>query len=387
MAQGFTILLFLSACWYAWFILRARQGLQRAAARTPLAGPHKAVSVLIPARNEASTIAPCLDALRLQDYPPDLLEIIVVDDGSTDETASVVSSYAARDPRIRLLQLGPDDRPRPSTKRGRKPEALAKAIGASKGEIIVTTDADCISPTTWIPTLTAYLTGPVVYVVGPVLEDRGDSLLTRVRALEVLGLISMSGGRIGIGRPINGHGGNTAFLRSVFDRAGGFDLDAVKSDEETLLHEVLNMGLGAAAFAATPHARVRTFSPPTLRSYWNQRLRWGSMHGRFKNRGILVELLLLYLSLLAPVVGLVAGFWIPDIAYAALSVYAIKVIVDLAALRSAARILHEPFSPGAFCAGELVHTFVILAVSTVAQFLPYAWKERTVLAVDPGNHQ
>ena len=380
------VLLLLSTLYYAWFILRANSGLRKAAAHTPADQPQKRVSVLIPARNEEDSIGRCLEALLGQDYPESLLEFIVIDDGSTDATSSIVSGYSKLDTRIRLLRLGADNTPQPSKKRGRKPEALARAISIATGEIIVTTDADCVSSPAWIRTLTSYLSDDVVYVVGPVLEHPGTTLPTAVRSLEVLGLISISGGRIGIGRPINGHGGNTAFLRTMYEQVGGFDFSAVKSDEETLLHEVLGRKLGGVAFAASPAAKVTTFSPPTLHSYWNQRLRWGSMHGRFKNPGILVELLMLYLSLLFPQMGLCAVLWYPEIVYGVVAAVAGKFMIDLLALRSAARILEEPFYVPAFIVGEIFHSLAILVVSTVAQFLPYTWKKRKVLAVDPVQH-
>ena len=70
--------------------------------RTPVIEWPK-VSALIPCRNEEDFIATCLDSVLAQDYPKDLLEVIVCDGESTDGTAEIVRSYAARHPRIRLL--------------------------------------------------------------------------------------------------------------------------------------------------------------------------------------------------------------------------------------------------------------------------------------------
>jgi cellulose synthase/poly-beta-1,6-N-acetylglucosamine synthase-like glycosyltransferase len=374
------ILIILSALYYAWFILRAFLGLRSLPAPESAPSRHS-VTVLIPARNEEKNIGRCLDGLLRQDHHHDSIEFIVIDDGSTDATARIVNEYRLKDNRISLLQLGFDPTAQPSRKRGRKPEAITAGIAASKFDVIVTTDADCIAPPTWISTLTGYLNDETVYVVGPVLEDQGNEFFTRFRALEVLGLIGITGGRIGIRRPVNGHGGNTAFYKSIYNKAGGFDFSAVKSDEETLMHEVRYHRLGAIGFAATPLATVYTFSPPSFASYWNQRMRWGSMHGRFRNKSILVELLFLYFSLLFPLIGLAACYWTPELLPTVIGAFILKGIIDLMMISLSARCFGERFSFRVFLAGELVHGIIILAVSTVAQFLPYKWKDRKVLAV------
>src|SRR5690348_2016819 len=84
----------------AWLILRAVvQG--RAHTRIPVAdapGPDApGVAVVVPARDEAATIGPCLDALTAQAYPHDRLSITVVNDGSRDATAAIVRQRAAAD--------------------------------------------------------------------------------------------------------------------------------------------------------------------------------------------------------------------------------------------------------------------------------------------------
>lgn len=93
------------------------------------------VSVIIPARNEEKKIARCLSSILCQDYPN--LEVIVIDDRSTDATAEIIADFAARDARIKFVQ-GKDA---PSGWIG-KCNALAYAVGHASGEWFVFTDAD-----------------------------------------------------------------------------------------------------------------------------------------------------------------------------------------------------------------------------------------------------
>jgi chlorobactene glucosyltransferase len=93
------------------------------------------VSVVIPARNEAGTIETVLESVRSSEYPE--LEILVVNDRSTDETASIVSRLAARDPRIRLIE----GEELPEGWYG-KPWACAQGARAARGPVLLFTDSD-----------------------------------------------------------------------------------------------------------------------------------------------------------------------------------------------------------------------------------------------------
>ena len=88
------------------------------------------VSVVIPIRNEAESIGALLDSVLGQDYPAERLEVLVVDGDSTDASRDVVGSYAARDPRVRLLH---------NPKRV-VPTALNIAIRAARGDVIARID-------------------------------------------------------------------------------------------------------------------------------------------------------------------------------------------------------------------------------------------------------
>jgi chlorobactene glucosyltransferase len=97
-----------------------------------------ALSVLIPARNEAATLRPCVGSLLDQEYPGPL-EILVLDDHSEDGTGAVAAELAAGDARVRVLTGGPL---LPGWKG--KPNALRQLAGAASGELLLLTDADCV---------------------------------------------------------------------------------------------------------------------------------------------------------------------------------------------------------------------------------------------------
>ena len=106
--------IFLSSLWLAlviWLITRAvRQ--RNVLAGVPVSPQDPGdrapkVAVIVPARNEAANIGPCVESLSTQQYPPDRLAVIVVDDDSSDDTPAIVATLAQRDRRITLLHTPP----------------------------------------------------------------------------------------------------------------------------------------------------------------------------------------------------------------------------------------------------------------------------------------
>jgi len=107
------------------------------------------ISILIPARNEESNIATCLESLRKQVYPN--YEILVLDDNSSDDTAAVVERIAAVDPRVRLLR----GKPLPQGWAG-KPFACHQLAAEARGSWLLFTDADTVHAPKMLRSALAY---------------------------------------------------------------------------------------------------------------------------------------------------------------------------------------------------------------------------------------
>jgi chlorobactene glucosyltransferase len=135
MSAEYQVLITLIVCYVllvAWFNLRTMIRLPTGDA---LPQPLPLVSVLLPARNEARNIGPCLASLLAQDYPN--LEIFVLDDDSTDDTARIAQEYAARCARVRVIS----GQPLPAGWHG-KAWACHQLAQEAKGEWLLFVDAD-----------------------------------------------------------------------------------------------------------------------------------------------------------------------------------------------------------------------------------------------------
>ena len=108
------------------------------------------ISVIVPARNEAANIAACLHSICRQQYPRHLLQVIIIDDHSTDDTFAIAGSIHYEGIQIICYQLPPAPNNRAPKKR-----AIETGIGMASGELVVTTDADCTAGPDWLSSIAA----------------------------------------------------------------------------------------------------------------------------------------------------------------------------------------------------------------------------------------
>ncbi|MHA2647895.1 MAG: glycosyltransferase, partial [bacterium JZ-2024 1] len=186
------------------------------------------VSVLIPMHNEEKVASHILDALLIQDYPGDRIEVIPINDHSTDKTREILDSYASRYPCVRPIHRIKKE------ERG-KPAALNEGIKRAKGDIIVIYDADYIPPRGQLRELVINFIDPEVgAVMGRVVPlNTPKNVLTRLLDLERsggyqvdqqarynLGLIPQYGGTVG------------GFRRAILLKYGGFDPNVLAEDTD-----------------------------------------------------------------------------------------------------------------------------------------------------------
>src|SRR5690606_24890567 len=124
------------ACVYAILVLWMRRGWGLIPVPNNLALPTKSISVIIAARNEELNIRRTIESIIGQHYPTALLELIIIDDHSDDNTSLIVKEYAEQG--VKLIQLNENGR-----LNSYKKLAISRAIECCQGEIIITTDADC----------------------------------------------------------------------------------------------------------------------------------------------------------------------------------------------------------------------------------------------------
>jgi cellulose synthase/poly-beta-1,6-N-acetylglucosamine synthase-like glycosyltransferase len=212
------------------------------------------VSVIVPVLDGASTIADALDAILATDYPPDRREVIAVDNGSTDATASLIRARA-----VRYLH-----EPRRGVSNARN-----RGIAESEGEILAFIDADCIVEPQWLSELVRPFEDPGVGAVGGHLAHSPASTPAERQAARLLGSWQQFAFNSNPAYPITA---NAAYRRDVIDRIGGFDPRMTRAqDVELGLRFQERSGLRLAyADRATARHRHRT----TQLGFFRQQLGW-----------------------------------------------------------------------------------------------------------------
>lgn len=240
------------------FELRAAR--RRRHPRPTLLDERPLVSVVVPAYNEGVVLETCVRSLVATSYPR--TEVIVVDDGSSDDTPQVMARLGREFPQVRMVRQA----------NAGKGAALNHGAALSSGDVLVFVDADSLFQQ---DTLQRMLEGFDDERIGAVCGDDRPVNLDRVltRLLTVIshigtGLVRRSLSLLGCLPIVSGNAG--AFRREVFTEIGGFDEHTVGEDLE-LTWRVHRAGR-QVRFA--PRALVLAESPSTLRGLWKQRVRW-----------------------------------------------------------------------------------------------------------------
>ena len=194
---------------------------------SPAADPELPVSVIIPARNEGHNLGPCLDTVRAQEHPA--LQIVVLDDGSSDDTGIILADQAERDARITALSGG---EPLPEGWFG-KPWALQRAQEAATGDWLFFIDADVRLDPAAVSRVVAYGEAEEVDMVTGLGAMGMETFWEKVLQPAVGGLILAGNDLNGVNDPEQtdknlANGQLIAVRRSAYDAIGGHE--AVKQD-------------------------------------------------------------------------------------------------------------------------------------------------------------
>src|SRR5690606_16027065 len=336
---------------------------------------HTPISVLIAARNEEDNIARTLNCIVNQDFPKELLQIIVVDDHSTDNTAAIVASYASRG--VTLLQLNEGDK-----LNSYKKLAISRAIAQASGEIIVTTDADCRMGTSWLRTVVSYFEETGAYMVSsPVAYSEEKSYFERLQTLEFLYLIGLGAAGIGNKNPTTCNGANLAYRRDLFYEMGGFNgIDNLASgDDELFLHKVAEKYVEKIGFCKSKDAIVYTDAKTTLSGFISQRRRWASKSTKYRDKRVVwlgISIWLFNLSLIAGLVQFIVD--VPKVKLLFLLAFGMKILAELAFIYPLCGLVNRYSLLVNLFPLSVIHAVYLVYIGVAGNVGKYDWKGRKV---------
>jgi len=256
------------------------------------------VAVLIPAHNEGQVMRHTLEAMVAFDYPADRYEVIVVNDGSSDDTGAIVESFAARDVRVRLVNVPPGEGGRG------KSRALNIGLAHTDAAFVAVYDADNTPEPPALRYLMAQLLlhpelGAVLGKFRTVNKDR--NLLTRFINVETLSFQSIvQAGRWQLFHVSTLPGTNFVIRRELIEALGGWDENAITEDSEMSIRVYME----GYRIKVIPYAVTHEQEPETWRVWFRQRTRWVRGNNyvatkfvrkipQFKSRRLAIEVLYL----------------------------------------------------------------------------------------------
>jgi 1,2-diacylglycerol 3-beta-glucosyltransferase len=227
------------------------------------------VTVLVSARNEERDLPACLASLFALDYPADKLQIVLVDDLSTDSTGRIIDAAAA----VHRHVVAAHTAALPANGLEAKARGIAHGFARATGEWVLITDADATVHPQWI----RFMLGRVADdtgMVGGVLAVEPDGLVGRIECVSWAYSQLFNLGMAGWNAPIVCSGPNMAMRRSVYVEAGGLEQATFRVAEDLALFQMVTRRGLRVQCLAEPETTATLRPVPTFRHLLSQQRRW-----------------------------------------------------------------------------------------------------------------
>ena len=225
------------------------------------------LSLVIAAKNEGNNVEPLINSLEQLNYPEEKLEVIFVDDNSTDKTAEIIQSKISDKQNYKLVTAYN------KTISGKK-GALAIGIDIAANNFIVITDADCKPEKYWLNTIAGKLDEGFDFVFGVAPIESGKTLVEKISAFENLRNTYLSISAVGLNIPYSAAARSFAFRKTSFKIVGGYGktTETLSGDDDLLLREAVRNKMLIGTIT-DPDAFVFSAAPKNFSEYFNQKKR------------------------------------------------------------------------------------------------------------------
>ena len=298
------IILFVVLVIYVVFILQLIIGFEKVKSfvRTD-EKPKTAFTIIVPFRNEEKNLSKLLQSISKLNYPYKLIEVILVDDFSTDSSERICIRWRLEHEYLDttlLENLRLSNSP--------KKDAIGRAMPIAKHDWIITTDADCIVNPNWLLTIDNYIqNNDAEMIVGAVIYKTKNNWFHHFQQLDLLSLQGTTIGSFGINKPFMCNGANFAYTKKLFQELDGFNGNnkIASGDDVFLLQKAVAKVPEKVHYLKNTETIVKTKPENDLFQLFMQRVRWASKTSSYQSgyaKFLAIIVLLMNLSL-------VCGLW------------------------------------------------------------------------------
>lgn len=338
------------------------------------------ITILIPARNEEEHITNTVKSISNCNYPLDLIQVILIDDFSEDDTVAV-ASHAAGELNLKVISLSDF-----YTKDGHnsyKKMGLEKGMEAAKSEYIIMTDADCTVGPDWLSTVySSNKKYGLSISTGPVLIAREDSLLSAFQSFDFMGTMAMTAAGINTFTFYLANGANLCVRKDVFEGVGGYEgnKNRASGDDVFLMQKIAKSDFTPPSFLKHRDAVVYTEAEHDWKSFFSQRLRWATKTTAYENRRLTMLIGMVFLFCASIVMNVILiPFLGKCMLYVLLFQLSVKAIIDYIYLKHLASYFEKENIMKWFLPSFILHIFYIVIIGISGLFIKeYNWKGRKV---------
>lgn len=333
------------------------------------------ISILVALRHEELTVRDCVDSLMRLTYPETALEIILINDRSSDRTPEIIEELKGNSQRIKTLHIR-DGFPGLSG----KANAIAQGMDLASGELIMVTDGDCRVPPSWARSHVAHYSPEVGLVAGfTLLDERRDDthLFGKVQSLDWAYLLSIGAGALGMGVPLSVLGNNFSFRKQAYDEVGGYRGMGFTIIEDFALMKTLTKRTSwKVLYPIDPEMLVYSHPMPNFKTFWNQRKRWSAGGKEIGRYGKFLMALAMLVHILIP---LSLFFWLTPMSLLGCSVVIIADFVLLwrttGLVKRRDLLAYFPiWEAFYFCYTALFAPVLLLPTTVTWKGISYSWK-------------
>jgi cellulose synthase/poly-beta-1,6-N-acetylglucosamine synthase-like glycosyltransferase len=332
-------------------------------------------SVVVVYRNEEAALPALLQSLKDQNYNAALTEFFFVNDDSDDKSQEILRQFSKDNPSLNIELID-----RFPTSNSAKKDSITQALLKTNFNHVITTDADCILPSTWIASFnTHYQNYADALLVAAPVKLSGHGFIAATQQLEMMALQTITAGAFAIRQPFMCNGANLSFKKSAFLEVHGYaGNDHLSSgDDIFLLEKLAAEDVLQCHYLKDSKAIVETASKTQWNSLIQQRARW-ARKGK-ETKSLLNKLLafqvvaMSLLFIISPVFYLTALIPLRLL----IGIYLIKFFTDFVVLIIGNQFLEMKNWSHYFILNFFIYPFVVIAVG-VKSWNSIQWHGRSI---------
>ncbi len=323
--------LFIYAIVMAWFAI----GFSKMQFFHPTYDTSTNLTLIICARNEEKTIGGCLNTILKQDYDLEKIQLILINDASTDSTVFQAESVLKNTKLNYKIITNPQQK-------GKK-ASIAYAVSQANYEVLVMRDADTFTTSTlWLQSISDfYSTTSSDLIIAPIMIANNFGILWALQAIENNVLTVLNCGSAYFKKPFLCNGANLIFTKTIFEKANGFSshIKIASGDDVLFLEDVKKIPGVNINYLKSEQAIVYTYPAFSFAQLISQKIRWASKFKHNKNRLNLLLALLSFGINLTWLFCLFYCFLVPQNGGFILIFVLFKLIIDILLLFLASRFV------------------------------------------------